>query len=180
MLRKILEKVFINKIFNQWKTSSTIKIDVYEIPDNKNIVKLFSKYEPLFFNHSISDPSQILTLQFPTPGASLPVSPSMSNFILANLSPSSTQYLSCSSSVSLFFLTSFDQTPPQVLDIPKHVPNQSNVLSSYVQIIISYESNMLPIKKPESLRTTSLSKLDNTVNKNSLFNTKYTGSFTKW
>ena len=49
-------------------------MDVFEIPGNKNIAKLFSKYKLLFLNqaNSCSDPSQILMLQFPTPGASLP------------------------------------------------------------------------------------------------------------
>ena len=38
---KILGKVFITKKFTQCKTSCTLKIDVFEIPDNKNIGKLF-------------------------------------------------------------------------------------------------------------------------------------------
>ena len=37
MLRKILEKVFITKNFTQCKTSRTLKIDLFEIPDDKNI-----------------------------------------------------------------------------------------------------------------------------------------------
>ena len=44
MLRKILEKVFITNIFTQCKTSRTLKIDVFKIPDNSNIRKLFSKH----------------------------------------------------------------------------------------------------------------------------------------
>ena len=86
VLRKIQEKIFINKKFTQCKTSRTLKIDVFEIPDNKNIEKLFSKYELLFLNQAIScsDPSQILILQFATARALLPPSPSLSNFTLAN------------------------------------------------------------------------------------------------
>ena len=34
--------------------------------------------------------------------------------------------------------------------------------------------------KAESLRTASLLKFDNTVNNNSIFNTKYAEFFTKW
>ena len=54
------------KKFTQCKTSHTLKIDVFEIPDNKNIGKLFSKYEPLFLDQAnfSSDASQTLILQF--------------------------------------------------------------------------------------------------------------------
>ena len=60
MLRKILEKVFIDKRPTQCKTSRTLKIDVLKIPGNRNIRKLFSKYELFFLNqaNSSSDPSQ--------------------------------------------------------------------------------------------------------------------------
>ena len=66
--------------------SSSLKHDVFEIPDNKSIGKLFSKYELLFLDQvkSSSDPSEILILQFPIPRASLPLSISLSNFTLAN------------------------------------------------------------------------------------------------
>ena len=40
VLRKILEKVFINKKFTHCKTSHTLEIDVFEIPDNKNVFKI--------------------------------------------------------------------------------------------------------------------------------------------
>ena len=125
MLRKILEKIFINKKFTQWKTSRTLKIDVFEIPDNRNIEKCFSNYELLFLNQAkfCSDPSQILMLQFPTPGASLSLT-SLPNFTRANWNPSSTQYLSRSSSFCLFFPNLFDHTLPHVLDISNHMPSQ--------------------------------------------------------
>ena len=50
------------------------------MPDNKNIGKLFSKYELLFLlkANSSSDRSQILILQFSIPRASLLLSPSRS------------------------------------------------------------------------------------------------------
>ena len=44
-LREILEKIFITKKFTQCKTSHTLKIDVFELLDNKDIGKLFSKHE---------------------------------------------------------------------------------------------------------------------------------------
>ena len=86
VLRKIFEKVFIKKKFIQCKISRTLKINLCETSDNKNIGKLFSKYELLFLNqiNSSSDPSQILVLRLPLPRASLPPLPSLSNFTLAN------------------------------------------------------------------------------------------------
>ena len=64
VLWKILEKVFITKKSTQCKTSRTLKLDGFEIPDNKNIGKLFSKYELLFLDQANSsfDPSQILKI----------------------------------------------------------------------------------------------------------------------
>ena len=105
VLQKILEKVFINKKFTQCKTSRTLQINVFEITDNKNIWKLFPKYELLFLDQAdySSDPSEILILQFTTLRAFLPPSSSLSNFILINRNPSSTQSSSCFSSVSQFF-----------------------------------------------------------------------------
>ena len=81
---QILE-VFIIKKFTQCETLHTLKIDLFEIPDNKNIGKLFSKFELLFLDqaNSRSDPSQTLMLRFPIFTATLSPSPSHSNFTLA-------------------------------------------------------------------------------------------------
>ena len=128
MLQKILEKLYITKKFTQCKTSYTLKIDVFEIPDNKNIEKIFSKHKLLFLDraNSSSDLSQILILRFPIPRASLPPSTFLSDFYLANWNPSSTQFSLFCSSVSLFCPTSFDHAPPQVIDIPSHMLIQAN------------------------------------------------------
>ena len=48
VLWKILGNTFITKKYNQCKTPRTLKIVVFELPNNKNIGKLFSKYV-LFF-----------------------------------------------------------------------------------------------------------------------------------
>ena len=82
----MLEKVFITRKFIQCKPSRALKTDVFKIPDNKNIEKLFSKREQLFLDQDNSswDPSQILILRFPMPRASLSPSASLSNFALAN------------------------------------------------------------------------------------------------
>ena len=56
VLRRILEKVFITKKCTQCTSSHTIKtIDICELPDNKNIRKLFSKHELLFLFQKPSD-----------------------------------------------------------------------------------------------------------------------------
>ena len=65
MLRKILEKVFITKKCTHCKTFHTLKTDVFELPDNKDIRELFSKYVLFFldqFNFS-SNSFQVLMLQ---------------------------------------------------------------------------------------------------------------------
>ena len=128
MLQKILERVFVNKKCNRHKTSLTLQINVFEIPDNRNIWKLFSKYELLFLDqaNSSSHPSQILILQFTTLKASLPPSPSLSNFTIANWNTSLTQSSSCFSSVLLFCPTLFHHTSSQVLDKRNHMPSQPN------------------------------------------------------
>ena len=60
----MLEKFFIINKCTQCKTSHTLKFDVFEIPYNKNIGKLSSKYELLLLDlaNSRSDSSQILKL----------------------------------------------------------------------------------------------------------------------
>ena len=57
-----MEKVSISKKFTQCKTSGTLKIDVFKIPDNNYTGKLFSKYDLLLLDqaNSSSNPSQIL------------------------------------------------------------------------------------------------------------------------
>ena len=124
VLRKILDKVFVNKKFARYKTSRTFQINVFEIPHNKDIGKLFSNYKLLFLDqaNSSSDPSQILILKFLLTKASRSLSSFLSIFTLANGNPSSTQSSSCSSSVSIFCATRFAHTPSQVLDKPNHMP----------------------------------------------------------
>ena len=50
LLRKILEKTFVTKKCTQCKTSHHLKLDAFEVLDNKNIRKLFSKYETFFLD----------------------------------------------------------------------------------------------------------------------------------
>ena len=94
----------------------------------KIIGKLFSKNELLFLGqvNSNSDPSQILSPQFPISGDSLPPSLYMSYFILANWNPSSMQSSSCSLLVSIFFPTPSDHTLSQLLEKLNHTPSQVN------------------------------------------------------
>ena len=142
--------VFITQKCAQYKTSRTLKISIFKIPDNKNIGKLFSKYELLFLDQAnySSDPSQILILKFPIRRASVPPSTSLSNFYLSQLKRSLRKFSLCSSLVSLFCSIPFNHKPPQVLDIPNHMQSQSqsNFLSRYIQMIIHYGSNPIPSK----------------------------------
>ena len=140
MLWKILEKILIlDKTFTRCKkTSRTLQIIIFKIPDNfrntgyyQNIEKLFSKYEEFLLDqvNSSSDTSQILILQFPTSRPSLPLSPSLSYFTLPNWNPSSTQASSHSSPVSLYCPIPFDHTPSQLLDKLNHMRSLANQIS---------------------------------------------------
>ena len=81
-----MDKIRITNKFYQYEISYTLKIDVFEISDNKNIGKLFSKDELLFLDqaNSRSDSTQILQLQLSIPRASVPVSRYLSNIALSN------------------------------------------------------------------------------------------------
>ena len=56
----------------------------------------------------------------------------------------------------------------------------SNLLLCYIQIIKPYMGQIYIHQIPETLRPASLSKLDNMVNSDSIFNTKYAEFSTKW
>ena len=108
--------------FSQSKNSCTLKIYVFEIPDNKNIGYLFSKYKLLSLGQANSsfDLSQMLTLRFTIPRASLPPSPSFPHQFLPKPTKISFQHNPCHVLLSIFCPTSFPLAPPQVLDIPKY------------------------------------------------------------
>ena len=76
-----MEKVFIFKKSTQRKTLKTLKTDVFELPDNKIIGKLFSKYELISLDQAnfSSDPSQMLILQYRNLRASSPPLSSLSS-----------------------------------------------------------------------------------------------------
>ena len=130
MLRKILVKVIVTNKFTQCKTSRTLKVDVFEITDNKNIGKLFSKYELLLLDqaNSSSDPSQALTKRFHTPRASHNL------HYIFHLFPYFVLPHSTKRHHKYWIYQTYDK------------PSQSNLLSSCLQIIIPNGSDTLPIK----------------------------------
>ena len=71
VLRKILAKVIITNKFTQCKTLRSLKVDVFEKTDDKNIAKLLSKYELLLLDQAnfSCHPSQTLIPRFPMPRA---------------------------------------------------------------------------------------------------------------
>ena len=108
-----------------------------------------SKYEMLSLvqANSSSDLSQILILQFLLPRAFLPPSPSLLNFTLA-------KHLFNTILIKLFIRFPFlpylirpHTTTGTGYTKPYAIWSRSNLLSSYIQIIIPYRSNTLPIKK---------------------------------
>ena len=131
--------------------------------------------------NSSSDSTQILILRFPILRASLPPSPSLSNVSIANWNSYWTRFSSCSSSVSLFCPTPVNHAPSQVLDMKAICKSQPIKFITKLYI----DHNTLWVKpanhqKTEFLRAASLSRLDNTVYNNPIFNTKYGEFFTKW
>ena len=86
----------------------------------------------------------------------------------------------CFSSVSLFYLTLFEQKP-QLLDIANHMPSQGNRI--FIKLYVNHATLLIKhttYQKAESFRTASLLKLENTENNNSIFNTKCADFPTKW
>ena len=73
-------------MYSAFKTLYALKIDLFELSVNKNTGNLLSRYELFSLDQAnfSSDPSQMLILQYSIPTASLPPSPSLSNFPLVN------------------------------------------------------------------------------------------------
>ena len=121
---------------------------MYSTSDNKNTGKLFSKYKLHFLHqaNSSSDPSQMLMLQFSIPRASLPH--------LRIILPNRRKRLFNTILVMLFIgfpILSYTirLRVTECIGYTKPYANtsQSNLISSYIKIIIPYGPNMLPIKK---------------------------------
>ena len=145
------------------------------MPDNKNIGKLFSKYKLLFLDqiNSSSDPSQTLMLQFPISRASLIISV---KFYPSQLKP----FFNTIFTMFLigFPILSYPIRPQVTTSIRYTKAYAKSNLSKFIVKLYADHKNVL-IKharhqKAESLRSASLSKLENTIKNNYIFNTKYT------
>ena len=158
-------------------------IDVFKILDNKNIGKLFSKYELLFLDkaNSKSDPSQILILQFSMPRASLPSSPTLSNFTLANWNSLQHKPLHVLHRFLCFVQLHWTRSHHkywiyQTICKVKPVKFTIKLYTYHNTLWIKHVTH----QKAEPLRAASLSKLDNMVSNDSIFNAKYAEFSTKW
>ena len=164
VLRKILVKVFISNKFTQCKISRSLKFDVVEITNNKNIAKLFSKYEQLLLNqdHFSSDPSQTLILQFPMPRASHNpdyVLHWFSYFVLPHSSKHYHKYW--------IYQTIWQAKPIKFI---------IKLFTDHHTLWFRHATH----QKAKFLRVDFISKSDNSVNNSSIFNTKYDELFPKW
>ena len=137
MQRKILEQVIITKKSPQRKTLHILKTNVFELLNTKNIGQLFH-----FWTISNVDTTIPLPYSFP---ASLAISV---KFPPGQLKPLFNAIL------ILFFINFrvFSYPIRSHATItgytkPYDKPSQSNLWSSYIQIIIPFWSNTLPIKK---------------------------------
>ena len=137
---------------------------------------MFSRYELLCLDqaNSSSDLSQILIIHFPTPRAS--PAPSSSLIICQILPyPAETPLQHDPHYVFHRFLY-FVHTPSQVLDKSNHIPSQAKPIKLIINLYADHNiiwANHVTHPKAESLRADSLTKLDNTVNNNSISNTNY-------
>ena len=86
-----------------------------------------------------------MILQLPICRTSLPLSPSLSNFTLANWNPLQRKTDHAFHRFQNFFVLNSTTSIRFTKSYVK--PSQLNLLSSYIQIMIPYGSNMLPIKK---------------------------------
>ena len=129
MLRKILVKFFITNKITKCKTSCSLKFNVFEIADNKNIAKLFSKYE-LFLLYQANFSSNLKHWYNDSPCLELPT---ILNMFFTG-----------------FPILSYPIQPTTNTSIgytkPYGKPSESNLLSSCLQIIIPYSSGTPPIK----------------------------------
>ena len=126
VLRKILEKVFITTKCTQSKTLHTLKADVFELTENKNIEKLFSKYDLFSLDQAnlAPDPSQILIIQYPF--QQLSCLPShLTEITTGQLKPFHNAIFTMFFIGFLFFSTPFNYAP-QLLDVPNCMQSQAN------------------------------------------------------
>ena len=172
-LQEILEKVFITKKCTQRKILHTLKTDVFESPDNKNIGKLFSECEvfSLDLANFSSNPSQILILLILITNISEKSYPSHVKSLF------NTILIMCSSSVSLFYPNTFhNYWINQTICQPKPIKFIINLYANRNTLLVKRTTH----QKAESLRAASLSKLANTENNISIFNAKCAEFSTKW
>ena len=137
---------------------------------------MFSRYELLCLDqaNSSSDLSQILIIHFPTPRAS--PAPSSSLIICQILPYPAETLLQHNRHYVFHWFLYFVYTPSQVLDKPNHIPSQAKAIKLIINLYADHNTisaNHVTHQKAESLRANSLSKLDNTVNNNSISNTNY-------
>ena len=130
LLQKILQKVFISTKFTQYKTSRTLNINRFGISDNKNIAKLFSKYDLFFLDQAdfSSDRKIILTITINL----LPLY--LSNFSL----PYFCVQPSKQSTPRIFFLPPFSQFRLRqgTRELGSHVKTDTVLISSLLPFFI--------------------------------------------
>ena len=139
----------------------TLKANVFELQDNKNIGKLFLKHEMFFLNEAlfISDPSKILILQYPISTARL-------YHYLCKISPWPTEtplqrnpYYLLHQSPYFVLLNLTTRTSIGCQAICQAKPHKF-FIKLYTDLWVRHATH----QKARSLRIVSLSKSDNMVN----------------
>ena len=124
--------------------------------------------------NSGSDPSQILMLPFPIPRASLPPSPSLPHFILANRNSLQNNSHHVPHHFPYFVLTHSTTGHRkcciyQTICKAKPIKFISKLYTDRKTLWVKHATH----RKTKSLSASSLSNLDSMFNNNSIFNTKY-------
>ena len=149
MLQKLLEKVFITNKSTHWKTCSS-KIDVFKIPYNKSIGNCFQNTNCFSWIKLISVLIYLKYWYYNSHTYSFPNSLTISAKFLTS------QLKSLFNTIPIKFFIGFHilsyairprATTSSGYIKPYANPSQSNLISSYIKIIIPYGSNTLSIKK---------------------------------
>ena len=183
VLRKIQEKIFINKKFTQCKTSRTLKIDVFEIPDNKILENCFQNMNCFSWIKLIPVLIHLKYWYYDSPHLELYCLAHHLCRILLKPIDTSLQH----NTYHVLHRFPYFALPHSTTRCHKYWIYQTMCQDKPIKCIIKLYTyhNILLVnsathEKAESLWANSLSKLDNTVNNKSIFNTRYAGFSAKW
>ena len=147
-----MERVFINKKFTQCKILHTLKIDVFEIPDKEILQNCFQNMNCFSWTKLISVLIHLRYWYYTSPHLELHCLPHHLCQVLPYPTETPLQHNTYYDLHRFPYFVVFHWTTHyhKYLDILKHVSSQANQIYYqfiYIQIIISYGSNTVPMKR---------------------------------